>query len=299
MLAHSHTLHMVSINLDDAVSEALQCIKERGWHTPDALFLLGTGMGALAGSFEITDSIPLHEVPGVPSVWHEVVLLIARKKTAQGECCLWLMEDAPGSLQFGTGGGPERPAWERAFPVWLAAAAGARTIVHTSAGTSLRKDLPVGSLAAISDHINLSGHTPLLGLGPTNLGPLFPDQTRLHHPGLRLKASDVLQGMGLTLGEGIGACLQGPSRSTPAEYRWLAGTPADLALQDCSGPWIAAAHAGLALLAMTCITDSGEDDLRMPELLKAAEKSAPILEDLLTQLTPHIHQVALELQHEV
>lgn len=290
---------MVSINLDDAVSEALQSIEERGLQSPDCLFLLGTGMGALGGSFDVTQSIPLHEVPGVPAIWHEVTLLIAQHATASGTCSIWLMEDAPGSLQFGTGGGPERPAWERAFPVWLAAAAGVRTMVHTSAGTSLRESLPVGTLAAISDHINLSGHTPLLGLGPTRLGPLFPDQTRLHHPGLRLRASDLLQELGQTLGQGVGACLQGPSSSTSAELKWLSGTPADVAIQDCAGPWIAAAHAGLALVALTCITDSGQGRMRMPDLLKAAEKCAPLLEDLLTLLVPDLHQVALELEHEV
>ncbi len=290
---------MVFINLDDAVAEALQSIEDRSLQPPDCIFLLGTGIGALGSSFDITDVIPLHEIPGVPAIWHEVTLLVAQRATPNGRCCIWLVEDAPGSLQFGTGGGPERPAWERAFPVWLAAAAGARTIVHTSAASSLRDRLPVGTIAAVSDHINLSGHTPLLGLGPTRLGPLFPDQTRLHHPGLRLKAGDKLQAMGESLGEGVSACLQGPSNNTAAELRWLSGTPADLAIQDCAGPWIAAAHAGLALLALTCITDSGQDPMRMPDLLRAAEKTAPILEDLLIQLIPELHQVAQELQHEI
>ncbi len=290
---------MVSINLDDAVSEALQNIGERGVPSPDCLFLLGTGLGTLGASLGITHSFPLHEVPGVPAVWHEVTLLVAQHSTGSKSCCIWLMEDAPGPLQFGTGGGPERPAWERAFPVWLAAAAGAKTMVHTSAGTSLRDPLPVGSLVAISDHINLSGHTPLLGLGPTRLGPLFPDQTRLHHPGLRLLASNLLQELGPVLGEAVAACLQGPSSTTPAELQWLSGTPADVAIQDCAGPWIAAAHAGLALVALTCITDSGQGKMRMPDLLKAAEKCAPLLEDLLMRLIPDLHQVAQELEHEV
>jgi purine-nucleoside phosphorylase len=181
----------------------------------------------------------------------------------------------------------------------LAAAAGARTMVHTSAASSLRSSLVVGTLAVITDHINLSGHTPLMGLGPTRLGPLFPDQTRLHHPGLQLRVEHHLKAMGHELGKGIGACMQGPSSLTPAEVDWLATTPADLAIQDCAGPWIAAAHAGLTLTALTCITDSGKTPLRMPEILKAAEASAPLLEDLLTQLTPDLHQVALEMEFEV
>ncbi|MFT4648541.1 MAG: purine-nucleoside phosphorylase [Glaciecola sp.] len=290
---------MVSINLDDAISEALKGLKEKGLQTPHCLFLLGTGQGSVASSFEILHTLPLHELAGVPAVWHEVELIVANAITPQGTCNLWLLEDAPGSLQFGTGGGPERPAWERAFPVWLAAAAGARTMVHTSAGTSLREHIPVGSLASVSDHINLSGYTPLLGLGPTSLGPLFPDQTRLHHPGLHLRASDHMRAIGQSLGSGVGACLQGPSSITPAEVKWLAGTPADIAIQGCAGPWISAAHAGLALVALTCITDTGQSPMRMQDLLKAAESSAPILEDLLSLLVPDLHQVALEMEFEL
>ncbi|MDF1837732.1 MAG: hypothetical protein P1V35_07690 [Planctomycetota bacterium] len=290
---------MVSINLDDAVADAQQSLKDKGFPAPQCLFLLGTGMGSLPGSFESLGVLPLHELNGVPSVWHEVELVVAQAETDQGVCTIWLMEDAPGSLQFGIGGGPERPAWERAFPVWLAASMGARTMVHTSAATSLRDRLPVGSLATISDHINLSGHTPLLGLGPTNLGPLFPDQTRLHHPGLRLRASDHLQALGQTVESGVGACLQGPSSITPAEWKWLTGTPADLAIQDCAGPWIAAAHAGLALIALTCITDGGQEPMRMQDLLQAAENSAPLLEDLLPMLVPDLLQVSKDMEFEV
>lgn len=290
---------MVSINLDDAVSDARISLKDKAPEPPHCLFLMGTGLGSLPASFEVQATIPLHELDGVPAVWHEVELHVATMKTNAGDCTVWLMEDAPGSLQFGTGGGPERPAWERAFPVWLAAAAGARTMVHTSAATSLDDRLPVGTLAAVNDHINLSGHTPLLGLGPTRLGPLFPDQTRLHHAGLRLRATDHLQSLGQNLGDGVGACLQGPSSITQAEWNWLASTPADLAIQDSAGPWIAAAHAGLALIALTCITDGGGKPMRMQELLKAAEASAPLLEDLLPLLVPDLLQVAKEMEFEV
>ncbi|MCA9003227.1 MAG: hypothetical protein KDB61_14990, partial [Planctomycetes bacterium] len=240
---------MVSLNLDETVSEALAHWKERNLPAPHALLLLGTGLGPLAQSLSDVQRVPLHEIHGVPGAWQEVELVVGTVESPEGACCLWLLEDAPGPLQFGTGGGPERPAWERAFPVWLAAAAGARLLIHTSAGTALQDSHGLGSIAAVTDHINLSGGTPLLGLGPTQLGPLFPDQTQLHHAGLALVAEHRLAQLGAKLGRGIAACMQGPSGMTPAELDWLASTPAQLAIQNCAGPWIAAAHAGLSLLA--------------------------------------------------
>ena len=68
----------------------------------------------------------------------------------------------------------------------VAERAGAKALLHSSAGTDLDGGSPGARpvLARVVDHITLSGRTPLTGLGPSRLGPLFPDQTRVHDPGL-------------------------------------------------------------------------------------------------------------------
>ncbi|HPF14920.1 MAG TPA: hypothetical protein PLJ12_11680 [Planctomycetota bacterium] len=280
--------------LDQAVLPAAAHLKELGVPSPDVCFLLGTGLGNLPRLLKLKRWLTGYEIPSAPQAWQEVGLFAG---TYRGKT-LWMIEDAPGHLQFAGGAGPGQPAWHRGYPVWLAAASGAKLLIHTCAAVGLDANHPVGSLGVVSDHMNLSGTTPLLGLGTTPLGPLFPDQTRLHHRGLRLRVLERAQALGSTLVEGVAACLPGPSLSTPAELAWLRQTPAHLAAQDTAGPWIACAHSGMALLALTAICDDGSGPVRMPELLDRMDRIAPLLEDLLLNALPDLIQVAAELESE-
>ncbi|MEL6712659.1 MAG: hypothetical protein AAFP86_02735, partial [Planctomycetota bacterium] len=132
--------------------------------------------------------------------------------------------------------------WARALPIWLAAAAGARCVLHTCAGTALVGQEP-GAIARVSDHLNLSGRSPLTGLGESRLGPLFPDQTRVHDPELGALARGLGEARGTTMFDAVAACTIGPALATPAEFRWYRSVGADVAVQGLASPLIASAHA--------------------------------------------------------
>lgn len=286
-------------HLDDAVYPAAAALRELGLPVPRVLLLAGTGVGTLPSSLTDARSVDLADLPGAPTIWQEGLLHTGR----MGSCSIWMLEDAPGDIEFGEGGGPGRPAWERAWPVWLGAASGAEVLLLTCAGVALgsaAKGAPEpGSLAVLTDHINLSGRTPLLGLGETRLGPLFPDQSQLHHQGLRSRALAHSARLGITCSEAVAACLVGPSLATPAELRWLETTGSQLAVQGLADPLIAAAHAGLATLALAAVADAAEAPLRMAELIQRAETCAPALEDLIQNLEADLTAVAQELELEL
>lgn len=283
--------------LDASVFPAARSLKDRGLRDPNVLFFMGTGVGTLPGTLRSSARVPLSGIEGIPHAWRGSVIHGGDLRGAS----VWLLDDAPEEIESGAGGGPEAPEWERAFPCWLAAAMGASLCVHTSAGVTLRPEegaLPVGALAVLSDHMNLSGRTPLRGLGETRLGPLFPDQTTLHHAGLRHKALQRAKVSGVPARSAIAACTIGPTTSTAAEIAWLATTGADVVVQGLADPLIACAHAGLAALAIVAVTDSGDRPLRMEELVARAEACAPGLEDLLTGIAPDVAEAALELAEE-
>ena len=73
----------------------------------------------------------------------------------------------------------------------------------------------------ISDHLNLTGRTPLLGPNADQIGPRFQDLTDAWSPRLRaaLKAAGAAEDV--TLEEGVYAGLLGPQYETPAEVRML------------------------------------------------------------------------------
>jgi purine-nucleoside phosphorylase len=164
--------------------------------------------------------------------------------------------------------------------------------VHSSAGASLTNELEPGSLALLSDHLNLSGRTPLLGLASSGLGPLFPDVSGLHHAELRARALAICRDLGLPAREAVAACTCGPSLETPAERRFFARAGADVAVQGLEGPLLAAAHAGLATLAIVCVTDGGEGAVDLASIVAAAERMAPGLDDLLFRVAPEIARAA-------
>ncbi len=296
---------MDPMRLDDCVAAAASQLDEEGIDGPAVLFLLGTGTGTLPTELLGAQQTLLGSLQGTPAIWAEAVLHTGRLHGAP----VWMIEDAPGNHEFGEGDGPEHPAWERAFPVWLSAEMGARLCLFTAAGGSLQEDLRAGQLSVLTDHINLSGSTPLSGLGQTRLGPLFPDQSELHHGGLRAGAREHAAQLGISLTPCIAACVQGPALTTPAERRWYALTGAGLFAQGIAGPLIACAHAGLTSLSLIAITDGVTDStdsatrgdsepLDMASLVASAERAAPALEDLIKALMPELLAVASEREAE-
>jgi len=169
----------------------------------------------------------------------------------------------------------------RAFPIWLAASAGAAWVLHTCAGTSLSEDADaVGRIARVSDHVNLSGTSPLTGLGESRLGPLFPDQTRVHDPALGALARSAAAARGVDGGDAVAACTLGPSLATPAELRWFRIAGADVAVQGLADPLVATAHAGLVGVTLCAITDHAGETADVATLVERTAAVAPALDEV-------------------
>jgi purine-nucleoside phosphorylase len=99
-----------------------------------------------------------------------------------------------------------------------ALAAGVGTVVLTNAAGGLRPETQrVGDPVLISDHLNLTGTTPLTG-------PTFLDLSEVYSKRLRALAREA----DASLAEGVYAALRGPTYETPAEIRMLRTMGADL-----------------------------------------------------------------------
>jgi purine-nucleoside phosphorylase len=292
---------MMSLStLDESVYSASKELRGRGAPEPDVLMLMGTGVGMLPGPFQATWRSPLESISGVPHAWRGKTLISAE----HGKATFWFLEDAPleGELP-GSGATTDKgAAWVSAFPTWLAACSGATLCVHTSAGSWLSDEgapLDSGKLGLVSDHINLSGNTPLFGLGESRLGPLFPDQSQLHHAGLRRLAAEHGQRLGLPITEGVAACISGPAIETRAERAYYAKCGANFAVQQLAAPLISMSHAGLACLGIVALIGCDEGPTDVGGLVERSEKLAPALDELLGALAPELATVAYELREEV
>jgi purine-nucleoside phosphorylase len=128
--------------------------------------------------------------------------------------------------------------------VRTACAAGVSTVVLTSAAGGLRDDMHVGQPVLVSDHLNLTGRSPLVG-------PAFTDLTDAYAPQLRALARRVDP----SLAEGVYAGLPGPHFETPAEIRMLRLLGADLVGMSTVHETIAARAAGARVLALSLVTN--------------------------------------------
>ena len=268
------------LSLDDAVTRAVSHAAKLKLEAPAALFLLATGAERFADGLDAPRRVPLEDLDGVPGCWSGLDLFAARVD----DSVIWCIEDAPAYTSTTSGA-----AWARAFPVWWAAACGAEALIHSSAGTLLQGD--AGGLAHLTDHINLSGSTPLEGLGETRLGPLFPDQTRVHDERLAALALELAATSGDQLVGAVAACVHGPAVSTPAELRWQRAAGATLSVQDIAAPLVAAAHAGMPTLAVCAMTDTLDAQRDLATLVAATAAEAPSLDRLLHGLARELHRL--------
>lgn len=269
--------------LDRTVASLQNRLRERSFPTPDVLFLMATGVDLFAERLREPFELDLGELPETPAPWRDKELFAGRL----GKLSVWLLDDLAGDPDAL---GVEAP-WEAGLPLWLAAEAGASVVVHTSAGCALRASddepplAPVGGFAFVRDHVNLSGTNPLVGLGASHLGPLFPDLSELHHLGLRHAALERADKLGLACAEVVCACTPGPAIETPAERRMLARLGAEVAVQSLATPLLSAAHAGLAALAIVAVTDAAEGPTQVQHLVASASSFQPALQDLLVGLS--------------
>jgi len=152
-------------------------------------------------------------------------------------------------------------------PVRTACAAGVQTVVLTNAAGGLRPEYRVGQPVLISDHLNLTARSPLIGAQ-------FVDLVDAYSPELRALA----RGVDPTLAEGVYAGLPGPHYETPAEIRMLRTLGADLVGMSTVHETIAARAEGVAVLGLSLVTNlaagmTGEP-LSHDEVLEAGRASA-------------------------
>jgi purine-nucleoside phosphorylase len=98
---------------------------------------------------------------------------------------------------------------------------GVRTLLLTNAAGAVNAGFAVGELMLISDHLNLTGTSPLIG------GPNFKDMTEVYSARLRTALQGIAQREGIPLHKGVYAGLTGPQYETPAEIRMLRTIGAD------------------------------------------------------------------------
>jgi purine-nucleoside phosphorylase len=248
-------------------------VRARTGLVPRVGMVLGSGLGSLADDLEEPVSIPFGELPGWPvatAPGHVGRLLLGRLggvpvAALQGRFHLYEGNDAGLVVQ----------------PVLLFRRLGADVVILTNAAGGVNPAYGPGMMMVISDHLNLTGRTPLLGANADELGPRFPDMTDVWSPRLRERLHAAAAAEGVLFEEGIYAGLIGPSYETPAEVRMLRTMGADSVGMSTVLEAVAARWAGLEVCGVSLVANAGAGYSGQPlaheEVLEAGAEAGPRL----------------------
>ncbi len=246
----------------------------------DVAVVLGSGWAPAADAIGVAESeIPLTELGGFPGSTVAGHTPVARS-VAMGTVRVLVFL---GRVHLYEGLSPAVVV----HGVRTAVAAGCRAVVLTNAAGGIRAGLSVGEPVLISDHLNLTGRSPLSG-PPPSTGQRFVDLTGLYSPRLRAlaRAADP------SLAEGVYAMMPGPHYETPAEITMLGRLGADLVGMSTVLEAIAARQLGAEVLGISLVTNLAAglagQGLSHAEVVEAGRSSASRMGRLLASILPRV-----------
>jgi xanthosine phosphorylase len=235
----------------DAVASAAALIRQLAGETaPRLAIILGSGLGAVADAVANPVAVLYSALPGFPVskvVGHRNRLVLGRLGGLPVACL-------QGRTHVYEGAGFAAMA----VPIRALHSAGIATLLITNAAGSLRPEVAPGRLMLIEDHINLMAGNPLTGANDPAIGPRFPSLRDAYDPALRARMTNVAQRLAIDLAAGTYLAVAGPSFETPAEIRAFRLLGADAVGMSTVPEVILARHCGLAVAAISVITNFAE-----------------------------------------
>lgn len=266
------------------INDSVQSIRNITDIKPELAIILGTGLGGLAENIEESVVIPYEKIDNFPisTVSGHLGNLVLGKLEGK-----WVVA-MQGRFHYYEGYSMQ----EIAFPIRVMKELGANIIIISNAAGGMNRIFQRGDLMLISDHINLMGDNPLIGPNDDKLGPRFPDMSEAYDKKLIFLTEKIALEEKIKLHKGIYAGLTGPMLETPAEYRMLITIGADAVGMSTIPEVIAANHMGMRVLGISCITDLAIDGVvekvHFQEILDAANRSEPIMTDLIKKVIKNI-----------
>jgi purine-nucleoside phosphorylase len=251
------------VNVSEAALERL-----REWGA-DVGIVLGSGLNALVS--ESADSVAYSEFPELPKpsvpghAGRFILGKVGRRRVifAQGRVHLY---EGHTARQVTAG-------------VRTLAAAGIQRLILTNAAGVANESFSPGAWMMITDQLNLTGTTPLLGSAE------FVDMTETYSKKWRDNFAQAAKAQKITLHEGVYAGCLGPQYETPAEVRMLRRLGADAIGMSTVLEAIQARALGLEIAGFSCLTNwaagLGDGNLSHGEVLETGRAAAQVFGRLL------------------
>lgn len=260
-------------------AEYLQkCIPE----APEIALVLGSGLGPLADELENPVVIPYSDIPNflTSTVQSHAGKLIFGRLSGKRVVCM--------SGRFHSYEGYDFE--ELAAPVRVLRLLGAKQIILTNAAGAVNTAYHVGDIMVITDHIKLSGDSPMRGPNVDEFGQRFFDVTDLYTPALQAVALRCAQRLSqqYRMQRGVYFFMGGPQFETPAEIRAIRTLGGDAVGMSTVTEALTAAHCGMQVLGLSLMTNMAAgvlpQKLSDDEVTVAAREASGRFQELLREI---------------
>ncbi|MEL6987303.1 MAG: purine-nucleoside phosphorylase [Bacteroidota bacterium] len=231
----------------DKIQEAVGYIKSKINSSPSVGIVLGTGLGSLKESIQLSIEIPYSEIPNFPE---------STVESHEGKMLFGKLSGVDVVMMAGRFHYYEGYALEQiVFPIRVMKFLGIEKIIMSNAAGGLNPNFEAGDLVMVKDHINLQGVNPLRGQNDERIGLRFPDMLHTYDKAFIEKAISYADANNIRIHSGVYASLQGPSLETPAEYNMLHLLGADLVGMSTVPEVIAAKHLDLKIAVISIVSN--------------------------------------------
>ncbi len=238
-----------ALDISAYIDETVAAVRSHTTAAPLVGIVLGSGLGAYADALTDLAKVPYAALPYMPGskvVGHAGNLCFGSVNGISVVCMQGRAHPYEG-----------HPLWQAVHGARVMARLGAKAVLLTNAAGGLDITWAPGDLMTITDHINLTGQSLLVGDNEAALGPRFPDMSEAYDKGLRAALARAAASTGITLREGVYAGLMGPTYETPAEIRMLQVLGAKAVGMSTVHEVVALRHMGVRVGALSCITNLG------------------------------------------
>lgn len=249
----------------------VRTVREKTDFLPEIGIVLGSGLGDFARQVEKSAEISYDSLPGFP---------VSTVAGHAGKLIFGYVRSVPVVVMQGRVHYYEGYSMEQVVaPIRLMGMLGAKKLLLTNAAGGVNTDFTPGDLMVITDHISAFVPSPLRGENPEELGPRFPDMSRVYDEGMGRAVLTAGEKLGQSLRQGVYLQWQGPNYETPAEIRMFRTLGADAVGMSTVCEAIAARHMGLRVCAISCITNMACGILPQPLSHEEVQQTADRVKD--------------------
>ena len=242
--------------MKEQITQSVAYLKAKIPFVPEIGLVLGSGLGPLSEEIEQPIFVSYGDIPHfkTSTAPDHVGRFVCGTLAGKRVLCM------QGRLHGYEGYSPA----EIAYPVYVMKVLGVKTLILTNASGGINTSYAVGDFMLLTDHINMTGKSPLTGPNDEACGTRFPDMSFAYSAALREKVMDAAAECGVPLHSGVYCGVNGPQFETPAEIRMFRTIGADAVGMSTVFEVIAAAHCQLPVVAIAMITNMAAGVLMQP-----------------------------------